>query len=750
MRATGRALRDVARRRWRYACAVTDEPLSHRSNGGLRVSSLAAPPRALSAVLAALVATALILLAALPVRADHVPVLNSSVVDETGELAGGLERITKAQEALFDEAGVQLYVLFVETTRPLSVDQFTLDVANENALSSRDALLVVALQDETDWLELGPDLNSEVSQVELDTIIDALEAELGAGDFPQSVVAAAEGLQEAIGAAPAPVATPRPGATAAPAPAPGSGTGSTAGGGLPIGPILLVLAVAGIGWWLFSRVKRERTQRQTEFQEASEQERLGREANAMLIKTDDALRDAEQELGFVEAQFGAAQSAALAESLAGARADLHQAFAIGQALDDADPETPEERKQMIQEIIGRTARAQAAVDEQAKAIQGLRDLEKNLPAVLGSLPAAIEAAQSRLSGGTQALAGLEQRYAANSWQAVAGNVDAATERLASARKHLAEAQAADSGGDRSKAAVETRAAQGRVAEAAGLLDAIDKMSASLDDMAGKLDTEVQAVSADLAQARAAVDGGTAPERASALAQAEAALAEVQRAAGTGRPDVTALARQVAAIDATADQLLAGIREETQHRQRAGQAVDLAISAAENSIAQADAYIRGYRRRQSFGRRARNRLDDAQRYLDQARALRPTDLAQATQYARTADALADEALALAQQDAGGDGGGGLMSPTPSGPNINLGGILAGVVLGQVLGGGSRRGSGGIFGGGGGIFGGGGGRRSGGGFGGFGGGFGSGGFGGGTRSGGFGGGGFGGGRGGGGGW
>ncbi|MDQ3554890.1 MAG: TPM domain-containing protein, partial [Chloroflexota bacterium] len=317
---------------------MTDEPLSHRSNGELRVSVVAAPPRAVSALLAAVVATALILLAALPVRADHVPVLDSSVVDETGELEGGLARITAAQESLFDAAGVQLYVLFVETTRPLGVDQFTLDVATENSLSSRDALLVVALQDRTDWLELGQDLNSEVSQNEVDSIVDGLEAELAAGDFPQAVVVAAEGLQEAIGAAPGPVATPRPGATAAPPPAPGPGTGS-AGGGLPVVPILLVLAVTGIGWWLFSRVKRERTQRQTEFQEASDQERLGREANAMLIKTDDALRDAEQELGFVEAQFGAAQSAALAESLAGARAELHQAFAIGQELDDADPET---------------------------------------------------------------------------------------------------------------------------------------------------------------------------------------------------------------------------------------------------------------------------------------------------------------------------------------------------------------------------------------------------------------------------
>ena len=714
---------------------------------------MVAASKAAVATLTMLFAAALVLSVTVPVRADHVPTLNSSVVDETGELAGGLERIAAAQESLFDSTGVQLYALFVDTTQPLSVDQFALDVANENQLSARDALLVVALEDRNDWLELGPDLNSEVSQNEVDSIIQALEEELRTGDFPESVVVAAEGLEAAISptTGPAPAATPRPGTTTAPGPAPGPDTGSgSAGGGLPVLPIVLVLIVAGIGWWLFSRVKRERTQRQTEFQEAADQERLGREANAMLIKTDDALRDAEQELGFVEAQFGAGQSAALAKALTAAREELHQAFALGQKLDDSEPETPEQRKQMIQEVIERTGRAQAAVDEQGEAIERLRDLEKNLPQVLAALPAAIEAAEGRLPGGREGLAGLE-RYAAPSWQAVAGNVEAATQRLASARNHLAEAGAANTARDTAKAAVETRAAQERVAEAVGLLDAIDKTSASLADMAAKLQAEVQAVSVDLAQARAAVEAGGAPDRASALAGAEAALAEIQRAAAADRPDVTALTRQVAAIGATADQLLTGIREEHQQRQRAAQSVDLAISSAENSIAQAESYIRGYRRSQSFGRRARNRLDDAQRYLDQARALRSTDQSQAAQYARTADALADEALALAQQDATG-GGGDFRGPTPSGPDINLGGILAGVVLGQVLGGGgSRRRRGGIFGGGGGgggIFGGGG--SSGGLGGGFGGGFGSGGFGGGSRSGGFGGGGFGGGRGGGGKW
>ncbi len=548
---------------------------------------------------------AVLLLCLLPatVLGSPVPVLRGAITDETGLLEEGRAQIEAAQNDLFQRTGVQLYTLWVETTGGADIGQFTIDVGRENQLGDRDALLVVAVEDRQNWLELGEGLNADVSQIEVDSIIRDMGPQLADSDFPGAVVGAAQGLQAAVGAvAPVPGGTPVPGSTPAPR-----------GGGIDLLPVLLVLGIIGIGAWIFLRFRRERDRRRVAFQEAAEQERLGREANGLLIRTDDALRDAEQELGFAEAQFGAAQAAAMGKALVAAREELRQAFTIGQRLDDAEPESAEQRRAMIQEIIERCQRAQGAVDEQREAVERLRDLEKNAPQVLAALPASIDEVERRLPAAQESLARLD-RYAQASWKAVAGNVDAARDRVAAARKHLAAGQAGLSGNDRSAAAVEARAAQERITEASGLLEAIDKTSASLDEAAARIETELRQVQADIAQARAAMSAGTAPERGAALAQAETALAAVQRAAGAERPDVTAVMRQLTAVDGMVDELLAGIRAADEQRRRSAQLAAMAISAAEGSIAQAEDYISGYRRSQSLGRRARNRLDDARRYL----------------------------------------------------------------------------------------------------------------------------------------
>ena len=59
-------------------------------------------------------------------------------------------------------------------------------------------------------------------------------------------------------------------------------------------------------------------------------------ANQLLVTTDDAVRDSEQELGFAEAQFGEAEAAPFGDAIVGAKADLKAAFTLRQQLDDDD------------------------------------------------------------------------------------------------------------------------------------------------------------------------------------------------------------------------------------------------------------------------------------------------------------------------------------------------------------------------------------------------------------------------------
>src|SRR3954451_2740007 len=100
----------------------------------------------------ALLVVGLGLLLTASVTAASPPVLTGAVTDQTGVLASGRSQIDAAQRALFGDTGIQLYVLFVRSTDGAEISTFAQQTGERNNLGSRDALLVVALEDRTDWL----------------------------------------------------------------------------------------------------------------------------------------------------------------------------------------------------------------------------------------------------------------------------------------------------------------------------------------------------------------------------------------------------------------------------------------------------------------------------------------------------------------------------------------------------------------------------------------------------------------------
>lgn len=680
----------------------------------------------------------LLLAAAGGVAAQTIPKLTSAVTDETGVLAPDTNRINDALQSLFASTGVQLYVLFVHTTGGMDIADFAVAVGDQN-LQGRDALLVVAIDDQTDDISVGPGLRGSVSQVDLDRVrTEQLEPWLRQGVFGQGVIDSATALVPVFGGA-KPTATPgQPGQ-------PLLGSGALA----IVGLILVSIGAAVVALWVVGRVRRLRTERLAAFNEAKTQEELGRQANRQLIALDDGLRDAEQELGFAEAEFGPGESGPLREALAGAKAELNAAFEIGQKLDDSTPEPPELRRTMIEEIIARCTKAQKVIDAQQARLAELRDLERNAPQVLDHLAGDLAAVDKRLAGSTPVRARLA-RYAPASTQSAAGNFDAAQQKIEAAGKAIGDGRASIGNGKPAEAATAAKTAEQAIADANALLDAASRLADALDETAAKLKTELPAARTDVEAAHKVVAAGTAAGLAQALADADAALTEAQAAADANPPDVMTAYRRATDANAQADKLLQSAREAEEQRQRAYQAAASGISAAEANLTRARDYIAAYRRSQSIGRMARNRLAEGERELATAQSLLPTDTAQALQHAQAASRMANEAYGYAQQVAPAYG------PIDYGsvrPGTDLGSLVIGAILGGMLSGGGRSGSRGAGGspgsvvrpggssGGGGW---GGGRSSSGGFGGFGGGgfgsggFGSGGFGGGGHGGGFGGG------------
>ncbi len=684
----------------------------------------------------ALAALALVLATAVPALAQDVPRLDSAVTDETGVLSDDRAEIENALEELFDRTRVQLYVLFVDTTDGRDIGEYSDAVIAQSQLGAEDALLVVALEDRTDNIQVGDGLRDDLSQTTLDRIrTSVLEPGLADGDFGGAIISTAEALGDELAApTPAPPAiTPAPVIT----PPPTQGGGTSGGGGgnflfLLIGGVL----VLGGGYWLFARVARLRTERRAAFEEAKTQEQLGREANALLIKTDDDLRDTEQELGFVEAQYGDKQVAPMRAALGGAQEELKQAFAVGQKIDDSEPETAEQRRLMIQDVIARCQKAQQVITDLRLEAERLRDLEQNAPQILATLEAEQAKVAAQLDTAPQAEVRLA-RFAESSIESVAANAQSARAKLDAARTAIAEGHQAVTAARHADAAVAANAAQRDLADAAALLTAVANLADSLDATAQTLSDQISHAAADVEAARASVAAKPVPGVAESFAQAEAALNEARQLAGAARPDVLAASRKATEANALTDKLLAGIQAAQVAHQRTQQNAIAAMATARADVSRARDYINGYRHSQSIGREARNRLAEAERLLAEADRVLPSDVTSSLQLARSADALANEAYRLAVEETPQIPP---FDPSQYRPDDNLGSLVIGAILGGMMSGGrsgsfgsagsarssSGRSGGSIFGGsrGGGF---GGGRSSGGSFGGR--GLGSGGFGGG---------------------
>jgi hypothetical protein len=304
------------------------------------------------------------------------------VVDQAGVL-GGTFSIESALDDLYDRAQVSLFVVYVDTfDNPSDAGLWADTTAGLSGFGPDDVLLAVAVDDRQ--YVLSDDL---LFDDQYDRVATRIETELRDDNWEEAALEAADAIGDEIaGENPT---------------EPGTSDGE--GGGIPILPLLGGAAVVGVGAWGISRlVKRRRGVDPTAPVEKLDQKQLDQRAGSLLVSLDDALQSNEQELGFAEAQFGDKATKGFAAALAEAESQVKQAFAIRQQLDDATPETADEKRRLTTEIIRLCEAASASLAAQSADFEQLRQLETHAPAVLetvatthGGLPARIDAAEVR-------------------------------------------------------------------------------------------------------------------------------------------------------------------------------------------------------------------------------------------------------------------------------------------------------------------------------------------------------------------
>ncbi|RXZ46536.1 TPM domain-containing protein [Agromyces fucosus] len=603
---------------------------------------------------------------------DPVSFTSSPVVDTVGALGGQADDVVAALDAAADRSGRQLFVAYVdEFTNPASAADWADETAIANNLGSEDYLLAVAVDGRAYYLSAASD--ASISAEELDRIsLEVIEPELRDEDWAGAAIAGANAIAD------------------------GSASGGSSGGGNGWGFVWFIV-IAAIVVVIIAIVLARRKKKRAAAGEGGVPlpsiEELRRQAGSALVQIDDAVKTSEEELGFAVASYGEASTESFRAALDAAKEKVAQAFTLQQQLDDATPDTDDERREWYGGIIRLTGEADAALDEQAEQFDELRALERDAPAQLARVQQAAVAAEATIAPAEQRLAALGAQYAASATAPVSDNLTQARSRMGFAREALAAASTDVSAGDAAQAAVGIRAAEEAVDQTELLTAAVDRLAADLAAADTAVAAGVDELDRDVAVARGLQDAG-----AGVLADRVAAESAALRAAiaAPGR-DPIALQAKLEQVDAEIDAAIQSVRDAAEQAARVQAQLSRSLTTARSQVQAAEDYL--VARRGAIGAEARTRLAEAGRLLVEAQGAAATDPASALTSAQRAERLAAEAMSLAQRDVGGYGGGmggfGGGTGGSSGGGDVLGAVLGGILINSVLGGG---GGGGGFGGG----------------------------------------------------
>ncbi|MET0887696.1 MAG: hypothetical protein ABWX92_14745, partial [Mycetocola sp.] len=204
-------------------------------------------------------------------------------------------------------------------------------------------------------------------------------------------------------------------------------------------PSLIVFGTAGIAVAAAIRLAAARRRRLG----AAHQDALAalqQQAGVALVRTDDLVHSAEDEVAFAAAQFGDAAARDFARTVASARDQLREAFHLRQQLGDVTPDSESQRRRWSERIIELCTEIDRRISEHTDKLDERRALERNAPDRLGEVREAIAATDRQLPESESTLARLASSYAPSTFASVADAPTRARDALAQARAALAQAE----------------------------------------------------------------------------------------------------------------------------------------------------------------------------------------------------------------------------------------------------------------------------------------------------------------------
>ncbi|MBV9088883.1 MAG: TPM domain-containing protein [Mycobacteriaceae bacterium] len=595
------------------------------------------------------------------------------VTDQAGALSPAQRSaVESAVDKLYNDRRIRLWVVYVDTFSGQNAVSWTRNTMSISDLGNFDALLAVATQDRAYAFEVPSSVGGITSQQVDDLRRNDIEPALHNSDWAGAALAAANGLDAAA---------------------------SGKGRGLAWSSLLIALAIVAVGVLALALWNRRRQNRRRAAELAAVRradpadpaalasvslDALDVLSKSMVVEVDNAVRTSSNELVLAVEEFGDRQTEPFTRAVDNAKATLAQAFNVRQQLDDAIPETPAQRRDLLTRVVVAAARADRELEAQTEAFHKLRDLVINAPSRLDILTQQLVDVTARISPSQDKLKALHTEFDDAALTSVAGNVVAAQERITFAEQNITRARelaARPIAGGQTELVDAVRAAESALGQARALLDAVDSAESDIRRAVATLPPTISDIQAAINQAGGLLAQGNVAHATELGAARDGAVKAVAAARGTGDTDPLGAFTQLTRAAADLDRQLAGLAQEREAAERLSRAFDQALFTAQSRVRSVSDYIDT--RRGIVGPGARTRLSEATRQLEAAQVKRSTNLTEAIAHANGASTLAAQAQSMANADVqaaertyGGRYGGG---------GSHLGAMVGGLIIGDLLGG-----------------------------------------------------------------
>ncbi|MFZ1177416.1 MAG: TPM domain-containing protein [Mycobacterium sp.] len=626
-------------------------------------------------VIATILAAGLLL--APPVTAQPPLRLADYVTDNAGVLSdSGRAAVTSAVDKLYADRHIRLWVVYVDNFSGQNPVDWAQRTVRSSDLGDYDALLAVATTGRA-YAFLVPSTVKSINASQVDELRrNKIEPALHNGDWSGAAVAAANGLNTSPGSS-----------------------------GRVI--LLVALAVILIAVIILLLVTRYRGRRRRAAELAAARRVDPTDVNAlaavplqalddlsrsMVVDVDNALRTSSNELDLAIAEFGEEQTQPFTQAVNNAKAALSQAFTVRQQLDDNTPETPAQRRELLTRVIVSAARADRELESQTDAFEKLRDLVINAPSRIDTLTQQYVELTTRIAPAEQRMAKLHNEFDAAALTSVSGNVAAAKERLGFADRNISTARELATqavGGQQAGLVDAVRAAESALGQTRALLDAVDNAASDIQHAVDGLPSVMAGIQTGITRADELLQktrNTKSVHTGELIAARDAAASAVDSARGGASADPLGAFGQLTKAEADLNRLLATLAQEQATAEQLSRSFEQAWFTADSRVRAVSDYVDT--RRGSIGPEARTRLAEAKRHLQAAQDKRSTNPTEAIAHANAASTLAATAQSLANEDVQSA----QRAYTRRGGS-DMGAMLGGIIIGDLLSGGMRGGFGG---------------------------------------------------------